>query len=122
MSATKIIDTLLKGLVTGDGASIHVGTLEAPTDGYMVSRPDTERVLDSPGHGLLERDVARYVADHILIADRVGTVYFGAWRDGDKVYLDLSSRITDRERAKEWGRAWGQRAIYDVANDDTVYL
>jgi hypothetical protein len=49
-------------------------------------------------------------------------IYFGAWVDGDTLYLDVSLNIQDREVAIAYGHANHQKAIYDVNNGKSIYL
>lgn len=80
--------------------------------GYLVSLPGFERVTSDP----------------VAIAAWVRSVrlgpgqYLGAWRDGDRLYLDVSEVIHDPIAAVAAGRARGQLAIWDATEEREVRL
>ena len=48
--------------------------------------------------------------------------YFGAWKDGDNVYFDVSVRHADKQQALKSAREHNQLAIFDVKNLESIYL
>lgn len=125
MSATEIIDQLVRGIEGRTGASVHGTTGAPPTDGFMVSLPDYEAILGTlPGGMATEIHVWRYVRKHysaVVSRNADGEdIYFGAWVEPLGVFLDLSVRVDDRDEAIALGREYDQLAIYDVAADEVI--
>jgi hypothetical protein len=46
--------------------------------------------------------------------------YQGGWIEGDKVYLDLSHNVHDRDQAIAMGQKHNQKAIYHIDNDEDI--
>lgn len=92
----------------------------SPKDGYMVSPyKDREKVM--PVKGMTPNNLVDYVLDNQdLFQNR--NHYFGAWKDGDNVYLDISVKHEDKEAAFAYARKHEQLAIYDIENSDSIYL
>jgi hypothetical protein len=94
----------------------------APTSGYMVSLEGLEVIIDNfddISDEEINKTCERYRPQAQL---RSKYTYFGAWIDDNKLYLDLSVNIQDREVAIAYGHANNQKAIYDVKNGESVYL
>lgn len=89
----------------------------APDSGYYVCVHPELGETHPLDRDALPDHVAAFIAANagLLLADD-STAYFGAWVDGGKVYLDVSTRFEDRDEALARGRAANQRAIYDAAN------
>ena len=113
MKAVKIMENILKNggtTVTANGNRIKA------KQGYMVSLPDHETVLP--------------IEDNATIIDMIDKklksipngAMLGGWVDGDRVYLDYSVKVADRERAIKIGKKYGQLAIYDIANCNVITL
>jgi hypothetical protein len=90
----------------------------APHSGYMVSVYGAERVIEN--YSSLDEARVNQECDSYRAANP--SHYFGAWLDGDKLYLDNSVNIADIEVAIAFGRANKQLAIYDVNNGESIYL
>lgn len=80
--------------------------------GYLVSLPGFERVTGDPVA------IAAWVRSVSLRAGQ----YLGAWRDGVRLYLDVSEVIHDPIAAVAAGRARGQLAIWDATEQREVRL
>ncbi|MEV0445705.1 hypothetical protein AB0I84_17685 [Streptomyces spectabilis] len=105
-------------IIEGGGLTFSPN-LPTPTGGYMVSIAGSERTIPVESFG--PNSLAAYVADYWPRA--VGeNLYYGAWVDGDLVYLDLSVNVESREEAEAMGRLESQLAIYDVLNGDVISL
>lgn len=52
----------------------------------------------------------------------IDNVYIGLWVDNDIMYIDLSIHIIDYMEALEVGRDNKQLAIYDLKNNNSIYL
>jgi hypothetical protein len=94
----------------------------APTSGYMVSLEGLEFIVDKFSD--LSEDFVNKVCERYRPQAQLRSeyVYFGAWVDDNKLYLDLSMNIQDREVAIAYGHANHQKAIYDVNNGESIYL
>lgn len=86
-----------------------------PTSGFMVSLMGTEMQLAMDTRGI--EDAVDFMHRHCP-KDK----YFGAWVDGDTLYLDRSINIQDREVAIAFGKANEQIAIYDVEKGESIRL
>ncbi|NEB35900.1 hypothetical protein [Streptomyces sp. SID14515] len=106
--------------IVAEGGQTWAPGKTAPAAGHMVSLPGTERVI--PLHYFCASDVALYVADHAEKVTRDGRAYFGAWVDGDSVYLDISVNVMDAGDAVHLGFQWGQLAIYSIDADEVIEL
>ena len=94
----------------------------APTSGYMVSLEGLEVIVDmfsDLSEDFINKACERYRPQ---AQQKSEYAYFGAWVDDNKLYLDLSMNIQDREVAIAYGHANHQKAIYDVNNDKSIYL
>ena len=56
-----------------------------------------------------------------FIKDKQG-LYIGLWLDSDVMYVDVSIHIIDYLEALEVARNNEQLAIYDLKNNDSIYL
>lgn len=113
---------------SADGFSAHVDSGLHPTSGYMVSLPQCETVSKArPSmatcrvyYGRLRRVCElRELQGHGL-----ERLYVGGWLDeqtGD-YYLDASWNFADKQTALAAAEEWNQKAIYDVAAEECVYL
>jgi hypothetical protein len=94
----------------------------APTSGYMVSLEGLEFIIDN-FDAISDEEINKVCERYRPQAQlRSEYAYFGAWVDNNKLYLDLSMNIQDREVAIAYGHANHQKAIYDVNNDESIYL
>ena len=102
------------------GASYNIATGLTPKTGYMVSLSGHEQVHDYKRDDL-ELIVKNYVAVKGLKLENPN-VYLGAWLNGEKIYLDISTNINDLNEATEFGRMHKQLAIHDVKNECEIKL
>lgn len=49
-------------------------------------------------------------------------LYIGLWLDSDVMYIDISINIIDKVEALEFAKYNKQLAIYDLINNDSIYL
>lgn len=92
----------------------------SPTDGFMVS-PYKERERVMKLSEISPKSTLAYVKDNIDAFSKRDH-YFGAWADGDSVYLDVSVRHESKESAIIQAKEHGQLAIFDVKNVSSIYL
>lgn len=115
------VDTVAALLtITTHGAT--VGTHGAPYggDGILVAMPEHGAVLDFDNYALRGAfyadvlDWVRRVAPMVTAVGASPARYFGAWVDGDLMYLDVVEAFSsaEEERAVAAGRTRGQLAIW----------
>lgn len=56
-----------------------------------------------------------------IIKDK-NNMYIGLWLDNNIMYIDISINIQDKTEALEFAKYNKQLAIYDLVNNDSVYL
>ena len=116
------VDKLRDALFDADGFTADVYDLVTFSSGYGVSLAGEESRL--PERLVRERpDVLNTLAAYYIevCRERSG-VYFGAWRDGGNVYFDLTEVFYDCEQALEKAERRGQKAIYDYAAGESIFL
>lgn len=86
------------------------------TDGFMVSLYGTEYKTKNKKE-VLEK-VNEYVEN---IQDKKG-LFVGVWLEDGSYYIDYSINIIDRVEALEIAKKNKQLAIYDLKNNDSLYL
>ena len=117
----QVID-LIKDTRDNGGASYNI-IYGKPLDkdyGYMVSFIDLVTINTSV---IKDDDKIIAVVDEMLrnIAFVVDD-YLGGWMDGDKLYIDMSTWIENKDKAISMGVNLNQKAIYDIKNDESIYL
>lgn len=98
----------------------------SPTEGFAVSlRKDVEVTIWLPPV-IIPRNVEDLIADVLyrFVIDRGHDLrngaYFGAWRDGSRVVLDLVNVIPDMGAALKAAGEAHQEAIYDLRTGRTI--
>lgn len=95
------------------GATVDLKTGKAPTSGVMVSKHGTEEII----HGAAEpEDVDSFIEKH---KDNLmqPQSHLGGWAEDGKTYLDESLVINNERKARDFGRANAQRAVYNIGAD-----
>ena len=114
MIKTSELQRLADALSVPDGGfTVDVITGHTPRTGYMVSIfPDRSKVISDPIETL---DLIVYVGQHHEILDEPGS-YFGGWHDPHtgKIWLDISVRVSTRERAERLCQTYHQLAYFDL--------
>lgn len=122
---------VLKNTLEKGGDSVNVVTGQRPTTGFMVSDENSETRVSAEG---LDVDrITRHVDKHGAVLRGDPEAHLGTWRDArysesgdmvpsplDTVYLDVSRRYHAPLRAYMAGERENQKAIYDVAKDETI--
>jgi hypothetical protein len=114
------LQTFLSEALKNNGGSYNITTGESnPTDGYMVSLPNNELVIDA--NDLCATILSEYIMTNIeeLCSDKS---FVGLWIDNGKAYLDVSVKYNDIETACYVGILSDQKAIYDNANAVAIHL
>lgn len=86
------------------------------TDGFMVSLYGTEYKTEN------KKEVLEKVSEYIgNIQDKNG-LYVGVWLEDGYYYVDYSINIIDRVEALEFGKKNKQISIYDIKEDNCLYI
>lgn len=111
----KAVDALSKA----DGSFAPNGS--SPSKGYMVSIEGHEQAVPT---AQMQGDRAREIINQYATAhaDALSqkNAHLGRWTDGDKVYLDVSQNIRNKNQAINTGRARNQLGIYDLQGGRTI--
>lgn len=83
------------------------------TSGYYVSLIGYEKIIQLEE---LEETIQEYQKK--LLKNE----FIGLWIDDNKIYIDISKHYTDKKRAIESGIKNKQIAIYDILNNNSIYL
>lgn len=101
--------------VSGEG-------LDVPSRGYVVAiTPLVEDAESMDIHAVIS-----YITKNqtINVLDEEYFLHTGGWfdEDEDEFVVDLSIVISDIEKAIKIGKLTDQKAIYDIVNEQTIYL
>ena len=86
--------------------------------GFMVSLEGTETQTRDNDYNAIIQAIA---SKQELIKDK-NNLYIGLWVDNNIMYIDISINIIDKVEALEFGKKNKQLAVYDVVNNDSIYL
>lgn len=86
--------------------------------GYMVSLEGTESQVTGNDYQAIKKAIEEKQA---IIQDSKN-LYIGLWLDGGIMYVDISININDKIEALEFAKKNKQLAIYDLVNNDSIYL
>lgn len=86
--------------------------------GYMVSLEGTESQVAGNDYQAIKKAIEEKQA---IIQDSKN-LYIGLWLDGGIMYVDISININDKIEALEFAKKNKQLAIYDLVNNDSIYL
>lgn len=114
------LQKFLSEVLRNNGGSYNITTGESnPTDGYMVSLPNHELVIDA--NDLCTNVLREYIIDN---AEELSSneSFVGLWIDNGNAYLDVSTKYNDLETACYIGILSDQKAIYDNANAVAIHL
>lgn len=87
-------------------------------NGFMVSLQGQEIKVDKNDIQGIKREIEK---KREFIKDKKG-LYIGLWLEGDIMFVDVSIHIVNYLRALEIGRNNKQKAIFDLKNNDSIYL
>lgn len=110
----KQLKQLREHIATSGGATLNAhGVIMAFNSGYCVSIKGFEKTV--------KRLSKRIINKYLKIAGLRG-MYAGVWLEDGRYCLDISDNIATREQAIYIGVKNEQRAIYDCAKNDYIYL
>lgn len=86
--------------------------------GYMVSLEGTETQTKGDDYQAIKKAIEE---KQEIIKDS-NNMYIGLWLDSGIMYIDISINISDKVEALEFAKYNKQLAIYDIINNDSIYL
>lgn len=86
--------------------------------GFMVSLEGTETQTKGDDYQAIKKAIEEKQG---IIKDS-NNMYIGLWLDSGIMYIDISINIKDKTEALEFAKYNKQLAIYDLINNDSVYL
>ena len=86
--------------------------------GYMVSIYGQETKLDIQN----VEEIKKAILQKQKIVKNYNNLFIGLWIDENDIYIDISINIIDKTEALEFGKKNKQLAIYDLKNNDSLYL
>ena len=86
--------------------------------GFMVSLKGQEVKVDKNDIKRIKREIEE---KRKFIQNKKG-LYVGLWLEDDILYIDVSVHIVNYLKALEVARNNDQKAIYDLKNNDSIYL
>lgn len=86
--------------------------------GYMVSLEGTETQTKGDDYQAIIKAIEEKQA---IIKDK-NNMYIGLWLDSNIVYIYISININDKVEALEFAKYNKQLAIYDLKNNNSIYL
>jgi len=121
--------------VTEGGFSISLAG-DHPHEGWMVSQAGTERSFSmedlasaqpdemgalpvEPFHDNVKAEVTRFIADNRGDLGQPGT-FLGGWVDNDRLYLDVSHNIPDKDAAMAYAEENDQLAAFNAGTGEYV--
>ena len=109
-----------KRLLTQGGATFNLNTGQLDFNkGFGVSLEEHEQVFLKDEYS--DEDLKKFLSKHIeLLYDL--DLELGGWIEGDKVYLDITEVVEDKNEAIEKGVNRNQLAIFDFENKEVIDL
>lgn len=86
--------------------------------GFMVSLEGTETQTQGDDY----QAIKQAIKDKQEIIKDNNNMYIGLWLDSNIMYIDISINIIDKVEALEFAKYNKQLAIYDLINNDSIYL
>lgn len=84
--------------------------------GYMVSLQGYEVKCRT------DEEIKKAITKNMEIVKGLDSAYLGAWIDEGITYIDISILVENKEDALELGKINNQLAIYDIQNNESIYL
>ena len=69
-----------------------------------------------------EQETEKAIKENMEIVKGLDNAYLGAWIDEGITYIDISVLVENKEDALELGKVNNQLAIYDIENNESIYL
>lgn len=114
MDNKKIIE-----IIKNEGATLDYNYNDFKSDrGYMVSLKGQEVKVNKNDIENIKKEIEK---KREFIGNKKG-LYIGLWLEDEIMYVDVSIHIIDYVKALEVARKNDQKAIYDLKNNDNIYL
>lgn len=109
----------IKKIIENGGATLTKELKQAElVNGFMVSLEGAESQVQGDNYNAIIKAIEE---KQELIKDS-SDLYIGLWLDSGIMYIDISINILDRAEALEFAKYNKQLAIYDLVNNDSIYL
>ena len=109
----------IKRIIKNGGATLTKDLKTASlTSGYMVSLEGAESQVRGDDYNEIIKAIE---SKQEIIKDR-DNLYIGLWLDSGIMYIDVSINIINKVDALEFGKYNKQLAIYDLVNNNSIYL
>lgn len=109
----------IKKIIENKGETLNKELKKADIkNGFMVSLEGAEvqkNVNDIEG-------IKKAIEEKKEIIKDKSNLYIGLWLDNNTMYIDVSINIVDKVEALEFAKYNKQLAIYDLINNDSIYL
>lgn len=109
----------IKRIIENKGETLTKELKKADINGgFMVSLEGAEvqkNINDING-------IKKAIEEKQEIIKNKNNMYIGLWFDNNIMYIDISINIEDKTEALEFGKHNKQLAIYDLENNDSIYL
>ena len=109
----------IKRIIENGGATITKELKKAELKrGFMVSLEGAETQVKGDDYQAIKKAIEEKQA---IIKDNTN-LFIGLWLDNGIMFIDISINIEDRAEALEFAKRNKQLAIYDLTNNDSIYL
>lgn len=109
----------IKRIIENGGETLTKELKKADINGgFMVSLEGTETQAQGEDYQAIKKAIEE---KQEIIKDK-NNMYIGLWLDSGIMYIDISINIIDKVEALEFGKYNKQLAIYDLKNNDSIYL
>lgn len=111
------IKTIIREIKENNGGTYNkeYKTINAKK-GFMVSLQGYEKKCKT------EQEIERAIMENMEIIKGLDNAYLGAWIDEGITYIDISVLVENKGDAMELGKINNQLAIYDIENNESIYL
>lgn len=109
----------IKKIVENKGATLTRELQQAEIKkGYIVSLEGAETQAKGDDYQAINQAIKE---KQEIIKDN-NNMFIGLWLDNNIMYIDISINIIDKMEALEFAKYNKQLAIYDITNNDSIYL
>lgn len=109
----------IKRIIENKGETLNKELKKADINGgFMVSLEGTETQTRGDDY----RAIIKAIEEKQEIIKNKDNLYIGLWLDNNIMYIDISININDKVEALEFAKYNKQLAIFDIINNDSIYL
>lgn len=109
----------IKKIIENKGATLTRELKKADIKGgYMVSLEGAETQAKGDDY----QAIIKAIEDKKEIIKNNNNMFIGCWLDNNIMYIDISININNKVEALEFAKYNKQLAIYDIKNNDSIYL